>query len=54
MNDETDAKKQKETLHAYCDCAKRETTWVRASRVVCGEWKTGWVCLNCNKFRPDR
>jgi hypothetical protein len=59
MKDETDTtrKDAEKTLHAYCDCAKRETTWVRSSRLrnVRGNnrWDSGWQCLNCGKFRPD-
>ena len=58
MKDEMDTKKKEveETLHAFCDCAKRETTWVRSKRLrnVRGNntWAGGWQCLNCGKFRP--
>lgn len=61
MSGASGANSRDETLQAYCDCAKRETTWVRATEVR-GSGKPrlnprtlleGWKCLNCGKFRPD-
>jgi len=57
MSSASNVKNQKETLQAYCDCAKRETTWVRAKGYESGQRTdvivSGWRCLNCGKFRAD-
>jgi hypothetical protein len=50
-----------ETITSYCSCAGQTTTWVRGYKWVpcksdrggydAREYREGWKCLNCGKFR---
>lgn len=43
-----------DTINAYCDCAKRETTWVIQIETYKGSPNAEylpWACLNCGKKR---